>query len=128
MNKRIPSFDEFMSEGKIGNLVDDIKIEIEIDTTVLAEERKFRHTDEGGDVITNQDILDTTQKAIEEIGERQLKGIDTVGKQYCISNAANNLNVVANLTRKNNELILVVITVMRKKGFKEANGAYKIIV
>lgn len=125
--KRIPDIDDFIFEKKIGELLDDIKIEIDLDTTKHAEERKTRHGEENP--ITNDDIILTTSKALDEIGTRQLKGIDKIGRKYWIYDESNkNLNVIAVYTRSKNDLKLVIVTVMREKDFHGSSDAWKINV
>jgi hypothetical protein len=126
---KIVSLDTYILENKIADLRDEIQIKIEVDTTVHAEERKFRHVESGEDPITNDDILLTTEKALDEICERQLKGFDKLGKKYWIYDKNNkDLNVVATLSRKDNDLILLVITIMREKEFRGSPDAFKINV
>lgn len=125
---RLLSLEEFINESKIANVEEDLKIEIEIDTTVHAEERKFRHLDKGEDPISNNEIIETTKKGLDTICDRQVKGFDTIGKKYLIYDKNNNdLNVVAVLNRVKGNLVLLVITIMRKKEF-ESPDAFKINV
>ena len=108
-------------------MLDDIKIEIDLDTTKHAEERKTRHGEDNP--ITNDDIILTTTKALDEIGTRQLKGIDRIGKKYWIYDESNqDLNVITVFTRNKEDLKLVVVTVMREKDFHGSYDSWKINV
>lgn len=121
------SFSEFLFEKKIGVLKDDIQIKIDLDTSKHAEERKLRHGDENP--ITDEEIINSAKKALDEIGERQLKGIDKVGKPYWIYDKQNNhLNIIAYFLRNKTELILRIATVMREKDFRNKANTFKITV
>lgn len=124
---KVPTLNDYIFEKKIGELLDDIKIEIDLESTKHAEERKNRHGEENP--ITNDEIIETTLKALDEIAKRQLKGIDKIGRKYWIYDEANkNLNVVARFQRNGNVLILLVITVMREPEFRGSPDAWKINV
>lgn len=124
---KVPTLNDYIFEKRIGELLDDIKIEIDLVSTKHAEERKNRHGEENP--ISNDEIIETTLKALDEIAERQLKGIDKIGRKYWIYDEANkNLNVVARLQRNGNDLILLVITVMREPEFRGSPDAWKINV
>lgn len=124
---KVPTLNDYIFEKRIGELLDDIKIEIDLVSTKHAEERKNRHGEENP--ISNDEIIETTLKALDEIAKRQLKGIDKIGRKYWIYDEANkNLNVVARFQRNGNDLILLVITVMREPEFRGSPDAWKINV
>lgn len=127
MTKKVKLFEEFIAEANIGTIVDKITIELDLDTTNHAEERKNRHGDD--DPITNDEIIQTVDKAFDTIAENRIKNEDKLGRKYWIYDKSNrDLNVVGILTLKNKELVFVVITVMREKDFRGSTDAKKIEV
>jgi len=121
------SFTEFLLEKQIATLRDEIEIEIDIDTTKHAEDRKSRHGDDN--LISNEDIIATVNMAMDEIAERQFKGLDSLGRKYWIHDKDNfNLNIIAQFTKNKDKAVLRIITVMRKKDFKGSSDTYKITI
>ena len=126
----------------IGFLKQPVEIRIDIEKIVHAGERQFRH---GLDQkISNDDIIETIEKAIEQItidlmhdefdiyqqeDDYPTKGIKAGGpNRFVIKNKANNLNVVCQLTPGDFEFTLTVITVMIKPDFKAYPGQYVVEV
>jgi hypothetical protein len=120
----IPTYKQHLLEKNIAKLHDEIDISIELDTTNHAEERKHRHSDKE---ITDEDIIATVNMSLDEIGERQFKGIDKVGQKYWIYDKDNFfLNVIAEFKRDKKSMKMVVITVMRKEKFIGSKDTVKI--
>ena len=123
----IKNFNEFLIENRIGIVKDTVSIEVVLNTTLHAEERKYRHDDT---VITDEEIMSVVKKALEEIADHQLKGIDDIGCKYWIyDKATKDLNVVGQLIRtRDDKLVFKIITVMFEKQFRATPDAIKITV
>lgn len=121
------SYSEFLLEKQIATLHDEIKIDLGLDTTKHAEERKSRHGK--NDLISNKEIISTVKSALDEIAERQFKGQDRTGQKYWIYDKDNkHLNVIAQFKRDKNDVKVVVITIMRKEKFKGSSDTHKITI
>ena len=118
------SFVRSLTEKKIGDIEDQIKIRVEIDTTVHAEERKTRHGDQKP--ITDEMIINTVEMALKDIADYQLKDVDKIGQKYWIYDSLSDLNIIGTIERKAGELIFLVITVMIEPNFRGSADAKKI--
>jgi len=119
-------FDAFLNESPIAFLQDTISYDIRIDTTTHAEERKFRHS--WLEPITNEQIVETVEKALKTIARNQLMGLDEIGQKYWIREKAKNLNVIGQLTNQKGRLVFIIVTVMQKDKFIGNPDAVKIDV
>lgn len=118
---------ESIQEKKIGTIEDTLRIRVELNTTIHAEERKTRHGEENP--ITDKQIISTVDRALPEIAENQLKDIDRIGRKYWIFDKNMGLNIIGQLVRdQNEELVFKVITVMVKKTFRGSSDTRKIEV
>ena len=118
------SYKEYLNEKQLAKIQDEIEIEINLDTTDHAIERQKRHTEE----ITDSEIIESVKASIPEIGERQLKGLDRIGQKYWIYSTNSFLNVIATFERQSDRIKMVVITVMKKEGFKGSSDSIKITI
>ena len=112
-------------ERSIGKAADDIKVIIDIDKTVHAGDQQGRHGD--SNPITNDEIGVATKKAIPFLSRLLMFDKIGIGDDVVIQ-TRDGLNVVGNIQQSGKELRLVVITVMKKKGFKPKPGTYHIKV
>lgn len=107
-----------ITEDTIANIVQSIRIVLEIDRTTHAKERQSRHGFGEDEYISDEEIVVTAKKAIESIGKMLLFNYIDIGDTICIKNNRTNLNLVGQLKRAGDKIDLVIITVMRKKDFK----------
>ena len=109
---------KLLLEKSIGKVSRKINVTIELDKTRHAGERQFRHDTE----IQDKEILAVAQRSIEPL-TRELLGDDIrVGDVILIRDSRTKLNLVGKLKEKGDTLELVIITVMRKAGFKPKSG------
>lgn len=128
----------------IGYLKEPVEIRIDIEKIQHAGDRQFRHGGMKEEVISNDDIIETIELAIEELtialmqdrfdiyqeeDDYPTKGVKAgEPNRFVIKNKTNNINVVCQLEPGDNEFTLTVITVMRKPDFKTYHGQYVIEV
>jgi hypothetical protein len=126
----------------IGYVKEPVEIRVDIEKIPHVSDRQYRHGVE--DQITDDDILDTVEMAIEEItialmqdefdiyqneDDYPTKGIKAGDpNRFIIKNKNNNLNLVCQLEPGDNEFTLTVITVMVKPDFKPYRGQYVVEV
>lgn len=127
---------------EIAHLKEPVEIRIDVEKITHAGDRQWRHgLDEK---ITNEDIIDTIELAIEELtialmqdrfnitqleDDYPTKGVRAgQPNRFVIKNKTNDLNVVCQLTPGDNEFKLTVITVMKKPDFRSYSGQYVIEV
>jgi len=121
-------FDKFINEnyGKpIANLKEPVKVELTIEMTKHAEERQYRHEEEDGIIISDEEIIEATRRGLEPIVARQLKDFDRLRDKYWLFDKHGKLrylNVIGEFKRRGNELIFTIITVMFKKKFESGRG------
>ena len=125
MQKFVPTIRE-LYEGNIATLSDTLKVVIELEMTNHAEERMNRHDKP----ITEQEIINTANKAIDDIANMILHGDAKLGSKYHIFDPkADNLNLVGQIRRNpGHELAFVIITVMRVEVFNASPDCIKIVV
>ncbi len=127
----------------IAYLKEPVEIRIDVDKITHAGDRQFRHG-VGDDKITNDDIIETIELAIEELtidlmqdkfdiyqnkDDYPTKGIKAgQPNRFIIKNSTNNLNIVCQLEAGDNEFTLTVITVMVKTDFRAYQGQHVITV
>ena len=112
-------------ERSIGKAAEQIKVVIDIDKTVHAGDRQDRHGE--NKPITDDEIGVATKKAIPILSKLLMFDKIMIGDDVVIQ-SRDGLNVVGNIQQSGTELKLVVITVMRKKGFKPKPGTIPIQV
>jgi len=124
---------------EIGYIKQPVEIRIEIEKPPHAADRQWRHGI-GDKMITDGDIIDTVELAIEELtialmqdqpaisqneDDYPTKGVKAgEPNRFVIRNRSNNLNVVCFLKPGDNEFTLTVITIMVKEDFKAYPGQY----
>jgi hypothetical protein len=114
-----------LDERSIGKTSDSIKIVVDIDKSVHSTERQLRHG--VTDIITDDDIRKTTEKAIKPLTKLLVFDKIRIGDDVLIKSKSD-LNVVGNLSQRGTELVLRVITVMKKKDFKAKPGTKVVYV
>jgi len=98
-----------------------ITIDYGVNRTKHAKERQNRHPDEEGGYISEEEIKKTVDKAIKKITLQMILDILDLGDSVLIQNKSSNLNIVGVMTRGgsgSNSLNFKIITVMRKKDFR----------
>jgi hypothetical protein len=134
----------FKAPKSIGYLKEPVEIRIDIEKIQHATDRQFRHGGMKDEVISDNDIIETIELAIEEItialmqnkfdiyqneDDYPTKGVKAgEPNRFVIKNKTNNINVVCQLEPGDNEFKLTVITVMRKPDFKTYHGQYVVEV
>ena len=108
----------------LGNVETEITIEIDLEASYHADERKFRHDTE----ITDKEIIKTFEKAIPHISEGLMTNIIDVGDIFRVFDKSNNLNVIGVLEGSKMPLKYIVVTVMRKQNFKPFKGQHSFYV
>lgn len=127
----------------IGYVKEPVEIRVDIEKIPHVSDRQFRHGIED-QKITDDDILDTVEMAIEEItialmqdefdiyqneDDYPTRGVKAgEPNRFIIKNKSNNLNIVCQLEAGDDEFTLTVITVMVKPDFKPYRGQYVIEV
>lgn len=128
----------------IGYVKEPVEIRIDIEKVFHAGERQYRHGALKDDVISNDDIIETIELAIEDLtialmqdkfdiyqkeDDYPTKGIKAgEPNRFVIKNKTNDLNIVCELSPGENEFTLTVITVMKKPDFRTYHGQYVIEV
>lgn|ERR1035437_1014120 len=128
----------------IGYLHPEIEIRVDIEKIQHAKERQFRHVGSGSESITNDDIVETIELALEEItiglmqdqfdiyqneDDYPTKGVKAgQPNRFVIKNKTNNLNIVCQLEPGDNNFTLTVITVMVEPDFRSFKGQYIVTV
>lgn len=117
---RIFNFDKFINEKYLTFLTADITIKIDIETSRHATDRYFRHGIEKGEKITEDEIIETLEQAIEPLTYAIIDGKLKVREAFVVKDTNTKLNLVCNLmpTKEEGNLKLVIITVMKKEDFK----------
>ncbi len=131
-----------MPNKEIGYLRQPVEIRVEIEKPAHAEERRFRHGVDN--VISDGDIIETVELAIEELtialmqdrfdiyqneDDYPTKGVKAgEPNRFVIRNIDSGLNLVCILKPGENEFKLIVITVMNKLDFRTYSGQYVIEV
>ena len=151
--KNLKTFEAYIRNTNIGKLPsrppqeiaylkEPVEIRIDVEKVTHAGDRQFRHGLD--DKITNDDIVDTVELAIEELtialmqdkfdiyqneDDYPTRGVKAgEPNRFVIKNKTNNLNLVCSLKPGDNEFTLTVITVMTKPDFRTYQGQYVIEV
>jgi hypothetical protein len=114
--------EELLREDAVGSFTSEIEVVVNVDKSDHAEERQDRH----GERITDEDILRTARKGLDEIKRRILLDEIDIGDEIVIRDHKTDLNVVCvmePLGREGKRFELTVITVMRKEGFNPKSGS-----
>lgn len=126
----------------IGYVKEPVEIRVDIEKIPHVSDRQYRHGFEAQ--ISDDDILDTIEMAIEEItialmqdefdiyqneDDYPTRGVkEGEPNRFIIKNKSNNLNLVCQLEPGDTEFTLTVITVMVKPDFKPYRGQYVVEV
>ena len=117
---------------EIGYIKQPVEIRIEIEKHAHTMDRQWRHgLDEK---ITDDEIIECVELAVEQITidlmHDEFDVYDQKGElnRFIIRNTENNLNIVCVLEPGEWEFKLIVITVMKKVGFKTNPGQYVVEV
>lgn len=115
----------FINERPIGNVSQNVKVDISLIATKHSTERQDRHSN---DHISERDILDTANKAVGKIAQLALLDVISVGDNLHIKNNSTTLNLIGRLERSGSTLNFVIITVMKKSNFVAKKGTYTVRV
>lgn len=126
----------------IGYVKEPVEIRVDIEKIPHVSDRQYRHGFD--DQITDDDILDTIEMAIEQItidlmqdefdiyqheNDYPTRGVKAgQPNRFVIKNKENHLNLVCQLEPGDTEFTLTVITVMQKEDFKAYKGQYVVVV
>lgn len=103
---------------KIGQLKKNIKLVIDLAKTVHATDRQGRHISQGGEKISDDEIKATANKAISKLVKLLIFDRLDINDKVVIYDKNTDLNVVAQLTSINDEMLRIkIITVMIEKNF-----------
>lgn len=117
---------------EIGYIKQPVEIRIEIEKHAHTMDRQWRHGLD--DKITDDEIIESVELAVEQITidlmHDEFDVYDEKGElnRFIIRNTENNLNIVCVLEPGEWEFKLIVITVMKKVGFKTNPGQYVVEV
>ncbi len=113
-------------ENTIAKVSKDINVKIDIDKTVHAGERQYRHI---GNPISDEEIISIVGLALPEIANQLIFDEINMGSYILIKQLETNINIVGALhPGANDEIDFVVVTVMRKKDFIPKRGTRVISV
>ena len=143
-------FSEFVNEEfykKTKNLTylkQPVEIRIDVEKVSHVGDRQIRHGISSEDRISNEDIIESIELAIEKLtidlmqdrfdiyqdeDDFPTRGVKSgEPNRFLIRNRTNNLNIVCELSPGDNEFTLTVITVMSKPDFRSYKGQYVIEV
>jgi len=106
-------------ENTIAKVSKNINVKIDIDKTIHAGERQFRHENP----ITDKEIIDIVSIALPEIANQLMFDEIDMGSYVLVKQLATDINIVGALhPGTNDEIDFVVVTVMRKKDFIPKRG------
>ena len=112
-------------ENTIAKVSKDINVKIDIDKTIHAGERQYRHEEP----ISDKQIIDIVALALPDIANELIFDDIHMGEYILIKQFLTDINVVGALHPGNNdEIDFVVVTVMRKKDFMPKKGTHVIEV
>ena len=104
-----------------------LKIIFDIGLTDHAYDRKYRHFDEGGELIEDDSIIEIMDKAVILLTQKLIEDKLDINDEIVLFNPKNNLNIVGIFKNGRNGLINFIIkTVMVKKNFKTNTPKYYI--
>jgi len=114
---------DIINERKLMKTTATFSLSFDLNSSIHSDERKFRHLSE----ITDNEIIKTVESAFEEITNLLIFDDIDIGDEICIANLKTNLNVVCGITEgSNNNVVLTLITVIRKYNFKPYSGTFLI--
>lgn len=116
---RILKLNAILNEASIGKVSDQIRVVIDLEKTRHAGERQTRHGEDSP--ITNDDMLKLANRALPKLSKMLIMNQLDIGDEIVIQGGGG-LNMVGALSTNNKEIILRIITVMRKKNFKPKPG------
>lgn len=128
---RMKHLNEYLNEStKVGKISKNITLDFVISKTAHAQERQDRHTEEGGDKISDDEILETVHKASERIIEDTLANHIDVGDRFIVREPNTDLNLVCSMARgdKRDSFTITIITCMRVKGFRNPKDSWVIVI
>jgi hypothetical protein len=106
----------------------EFEIDYDVDSTEHAELRKSR-IDNDGKPITDEEITQDIETAMEEISHDLVFNNIEMGDKIIIKNGATHLHIVAQLRGKeySNTIVFKIVTVMRKENFWVNRDTRKVI-
>jgi len=111
-------------EDVIGQITNQIGIVTRLEKTAHAGERQFRH----GEPISDTDMKKTVEIGMPQVVKALIFNRIDIGNDVLIRNTRNDVNVVGHLAQDGSKLNFIIITVMRKQGFKAKQGTYTIAI
>jgi hypothetical protein len=144
--KNLKTFEAFGKTQPLTYIKQRIEIRIDVEIVSHASIRQFRHVSGGNfkDVISNDDIIETIELAIEQITIDLMHDVFDIYQEedgypckdvkagepyrFVIKNKTNNLNVICQLEPGDFEFVLTVLTVMVKPDFKPYRDQYVVEV
>jgi hypothetical protein len=144
--KNLKTFEAFGKTQPLTYIKQRIEIRIDVEKVSHASIRQFRHVSGGNfkDVISNDDIIETIELAIEQITIDLMHDVFDIYQEedgypckdvkagepyrFVIKNKTNNLNVICQLEPGDFEFVLTVLTVMVKPDFKPYRDQYVVEV
>lgn len=142
----LKTFEAFQKTQPLTYIKQPVEIRIDVEKVSHASARQFRHVSSGNldNLITNDDIIETIELAIEQITIDLMHDVFDIYQEedgypckdvragepyrFVIKNKTNNLNVICQLEPGDFEFVLTVITVMTKPDFKAYTGQYVVEV
>lgn len=105
-----------LNEDNVGKFKKNVEIDIQLNTTKHAEERKV---DRREDIpITNDELIETVRKASPEIIEDVVSGVIKPDDRFIVFDKQTTLNIVCTIVSNNNDTLkILIITVMRHSDF-----------
>lgn len=125
------SLKQFLNESRIGKISKTLKIDIRLEKTVHADERQSRHGTSADKFISDDEIIETVRAGSERIIKDVLNDKINIGNKFVVRDANTDLNIVCKLEqgRTNDELVVVIITVIRTgKFFNQADTNWVVMV
>lgn len=116
---KMPSLVNLLLEDEIGKVSKQINVTMQIDKTKHAGERLDRNPDLP---ISESDILDKVYLALPKLSKMVLLGSVNLGDEILIRDGKSDLNIIGALSRKEDIMDLIIITVMRKRDFMPKIG------
>lgn len=106
----------------------EFEIDYDVDSTEHSEQRKSR-VDNDGKEITDQEIAQDIELAMDEVGHDLMFNILQIGDKIIIKNSTTHLHIVAQLQGKEyaNKIVFKIVTVMRKENFWINRDTAKVI-
>ena len=112
-------------EDVIAQLSNTIGVVTKLQKTKHARDRQVRHG--GGEAfISDDDIKKTVGIAIPRIARALIFNRINIGDDVLVRSGRDDMNVVGHLRQDKQKLNFIVITVMRKRGFRPKTGTYVI--